>query len=507
MRRLALLLNLAALLAAAVLLGASPPASAVVPTGFAEVRVATGLVEPTTMAMAPDGRIFIGEQAGKIRVFQGGALLAAPFLNIAVDSNGERGLLGIAFDPNFAANQFVYVYYTVPGSPPHNRVSRFTASGNVVVPGSELSILDLENLSATNHNGGAIHFGPDGMLYVAVGENANGSNSQTLSNRLGKLLRIRSDGTIPTDNPFYLTASGANRSIWALGLRNPYTFNFLPGSSRMFINDVGQATWEEINDGIAGSNYGWPTTEGPTTNPNFRSPLYAYGHGSTPTTGCAITGGVFYKPSVAQFPSSYVGDYFFADFCTGWIRSYDPASTVVSGFASGIDGPVDLLVGAGGGLFYLARGSGSLVRITYGAGHGLGASYYNNENFTGTTVRRVDSTINFNWGTGSPAPGIGPDTFSVRWTGAVQVPADGTYQFYTQTDDGVRLWVDGVLIVDNFTRHAVTENSGAITLATGVRHSIRMDYFDSTSSAVAKLLWSGPTVSKAIIPNSALYVR
>jgi len=118
-------------------------------------------------------------------------------------------LLGVTFDPNFSANNFVYVYYTVPGSLAHNRVSRFTASGDVATPGSEFVLLNLNDLSsAGNHNGGAIHFGPDGKLYIAVGENANGSNSQTLSNLLGKMLRINSDGTIPTDNPFFNTATG-----------------------------------------------------------------------------------------------------------------------------------------------------------------------------------------------------------------------------------------------------------------------------------------------------------
>src|SRR5262249_58962823 len=129
-----------------------------------------------------------------------------------------------------AVNHWVYIYYTVPNSTAHNRVSRFTANGDVAVAGSEVVILDLNNLSsASNHNGGAIHFGPDGKLYVAAGENANSSNSQTLANLLGKILRINTDGSIPTDNPFYKTASGANRAIWAVGLRNPITLAFQPG--------------------------------------------------------------------------------------------------------------------------------------------------------------------------------------------------------------------------------------------------------------------------------------
>jgi len=339
--------------------------AATLPPGFTETSV-NGLSNPTAMELAPDGRIFVCEQGGALRVIKNGVLLSTPFLTVGVDSNGERGLLGIAFDPNFATNHFLYVYYTVPVTPRHNRVSRFTANGDVPVAGSEQVILELDNLSsATNHNGGAIHFGPDGKLYVAVGENANGSNSQTLTNRLGKVLRINSDGTIPADNPFFNTAAGANRSIWALGLRNPFTFAFQPGTGRLFINDVGEVTWEEINDGIAGSNYGWNITEGPTSDPRFRSPLFAYQHGSTATTGCAIAGGAFYNPATVQFPADFVGKYFFADLCSGWIRVFNPATGTASGFASNISNPVDLKVGADGSLYYLARGSSAVFRVQF----------------------------------------------------------------------------------------------------------------------------------------------
>src|SRR5262249_53879947 len=145
-----------------------------------------------------------------------------------VDDSGERGLLGIAFDPNFAVNSYVYVYYTV-AAPRHNRVSRFTASGDTAVAGSERVLLELDPLGGSLiHNGGAIHFGPDGYLYVAVGENGTAANAQNPGSRLGKILRIGADGSIPTSNPFYTTTAGANRAIWALGLRNPFTFAFQP---------------------------------------------------------------------------------------------------------------------------------------------------------------------------------------------------------------------------------------------------------------------------------------
>ena len=354
-------------IAASLTFVASRATAAALPPGFVETQFGGNLPgSPTAMAFAPDGRLFVCLQAGQLLVIKNGSLLSTPFVTLTVDSSGERGLLGIAFDPNFTTNNYVYLYYTVSTSPIHNRVSRFTAAGDTAVPGSEAVILELDNLSAaTNHNGGAIHFGPDAKLYIGVGENGNGANSQTLSNLLGKMLRINADGTIPTDNPFYNTATGNNRAIWALGLRNPFTFAFQPGTTRLFINDVGQSTWEEINDGIAGSNYGWPTTEGPTSNPALRSPIYYYGHGTTSTTGCAIVGGAFYNPSVLQFPSSYIGKYFFADVCGGWIRVFDPTAGTATGFATGIVNPVDLHVGPDGALYYLARGSGGQVfRVT-----------------------------------------------------------------------------------------------------------------------------------------------
>src|SRR2546423_1488001 len=268
--------------------------AATLAAGFTEAQVGSNLGGATTaMAFAPDGRLFVCVKTGQLRVIKNGALLATPFVSLSVDSSGERGLLGVTFDPNFSSNQFLYLYYTTNTSPIHNRISRFTANGDVAASGSEVVLVDLDNLSsAQNHNGGAIHFGPDAKLYAGVGENANSANAQTLNNRLGKVLRYNADGTIPADNPFFNTATGANRSIWALGLRNPFTFAFQPGTGRIFINDVGQDTWEEINEGIAGSNYGWPTCEGACspTNPNFRDPLFQYGHGTSSTTGCAIVG-------------------------------------------------------------------------------------------------------------------------------------------------------------------------------------------------------------------------
>ncbi len=366
------------LVAVVLLAGAAAVFGATLPPGFSEISW-SGMSQPTAMAIAPDGRIFVCQQTGALRVIKNGALLATPFVTMTVDPAGERGLLGVAFDPNFATNQYVYVYYTVPGSPPHNRISRLTADGDVAAVGSELPLLELNDLSAaTNHNGGAIHFGADGKLYAGVGENATPGNARVLTNLLGKLLRIGvpPDALIPTDNPFYDIATGDNRAIWALGLRNPFTFAVHPVTGRIFINDVGASTWEEINDGIAGSDYGWAICEGPylkdtTTpcgHPEFKDPFFYYSHSGG---ACSIAGGSFYDPSVPQFPAGYVGKYFFADYCAGWIRAVDPASgsPAATTFATGISNPVDVHVDAEGRLLYIARGEGKVYRVSY-AGSG-----------------------------------------------------------------------------------------------------------------------------------------
>ncbi|MDX6403062.1 MAG: hypothetical protein QOH70_517 [Blastocatellia bacterium] len=340
--------------------------AATLPLGFSEVQVAGGLTRAAAMEFAPDGRLFVCLQDGQLRVIKNSVLLTTPFLTVKVDSAGDRGLLGVAFDPNFSINNFVYIYYTVPSAPAHNRLSRFTANGDVAEANSEVVLLDLDDLTtSTAHNGGPIHFGPDGKLYVGVGFNENPSNSQTLDNLLGKILRLNADGSIPTDNPFYGAAKGNNRAIWSLGLRNPFAIAFQPGTGLMLINDVGDFTWEEINEGITGSNYGWPISEGPTSDPRFREPIFAYRHGSNSTTGCAIVGGTFYNPAANQFPTAYVGQYFFADYCSGWIRTLDLARGAASDFATGIVFPLDLKVGSDGSLYYLSRGASAVFKIQY----------------------------------------------------------------------------------------------------------------------------------------------
>jgi glucose/arabinose dehydrogenase len=337
------------------------------PAGFTRnPAYITSLTDATAFAQAPDGRLFVAKQTGEMRVVSNGVLLPTPFVTLTVDSNGERGLLGVAFHPNFAANQFVYAYYTTASGGIHNRISRFTANGDVMVPGSELPLVDLPALSATNHNGGAIHFGTDGKLYVGVGENANGANSQNLNSPLGKMLRFNDDGTIPGDNPFCITQGNLACAVWAYGLRNPFTFAVQPGTGRIHINDVGEGTWEEINLGAAGANYGWPGSEGPdNVSGSIAGPLFTYKHsaaappGSGPGgffVGNVIAGGTFY-PSTGNFPAPYRGNYFFADSGARFIGMIDLANgNATYSFGAVTGNPVDMLVANDGALLVLTRG-------------------------------------------------------------------------------------------------------------------------------------------------------
>ena len=335
-----------------------------------------GLTDATAFAQAPDGRIFVCEQGGKLRVVKNGALLATAFHSFSgVDSSGERGLIGVALHPNFASNGWVYVHYTTTDVATHNRVSRLVANGDVS-NGGEDALIDLPALSAvTNHNGGALHFGPDGKLYVAVGNNTNNALSPDLSSPLGKLLRFNDDGiTVPSDNPFVATQSGLARAIWAYGLRNPFTFAFQPGTGRMHINDVGEDTWEEIDVGSAGANYGWPSSEGPDhVSGGITGPLFAYKHsaasppGSGPGgffVGEVVAGGAFYPSSGGSFPAAYGGSYFFADYVYGWVGRLDGTNGWAAyAFAQLSGNPVDLLVGNDGALYVLQRTG--IARISY----------------------------------------------------------------------------------------------------------------------------------------------
>jgi len=335
--------------------------------GFTETVIADSLDSPVSMALAPDGRVFVCEQGGRLRVIRGGKLLARPFVTVPTQPIEEEGLLGVAFDPAFARTRHVFVTYTSYTPTRHNVIARFTASGDTALAGSEWIVYEFDTHAAHQHVGGALRFARDGMLYASSGECGDGSLSHSLASTAGKILRLKPDGSIPADNPFPAETRGRHGAIWARGFRNAFAFDVHPKSGRIFVNDVGGARFEEVDELERGRDYGWPSAEGPAGIPSLADPLYAYDHHH----GCCITGGAFYAPAHASFPAEWRDGYFFEDYCANEIRWLSPARPprVVRFGTTRIPGPVDVRVGADGALWYLARGN---TNPTGGAGSAWG---------------------------------------------------------------------------------------------------------------------------------------
>lgn len=304
-------------------------------------RVADGLEQPVFVTAAPGDarRLFVVEQTGRIRVIRDGQLLAEPFLDLSsqVSTGGERGLLGLAFHPGYVVNGWFFVHYT--DSSGDSRVVRYVVSSDpdVADSGAALEILSVDQ-PYTNHNGGMLAFGPfDGALYIGYGDGGGSGdpddNAQDLGTLLGTIVRIDVSLSVPSEpyripagNPFRGTPE-ASPEIWAYGLRNPWRFSFDLANGDLWVADVGQNSWEEVSvlpgNEPGGQNLGWPRTEGtrcfrPSTGCNttgLTRPVYEYAH----SDGCSVTGGYVYRGSAVP---SLRGRYLFADFCSGWVRSF-----------------------------------------------------------------------------------------------------------------------------------------------------------------------------------------
>ncbi|TMA71699.1 MAG: PKD domain-containing protein, partial [Deltaproteobacteria bacterium] len=410
------------------------PAQAALPPGFQRSTVVSGLSEPTVLEFAPDGRLFVGERGGRILTVENGSLLPLPLVQLAADTlNGERGLVGLALDPNFATNGYLYAYYTT--NEPRNRVGRLTVVGNTADPSSEVVIWQNPDLAADFHHGGTIHFGPDGALYIATGDQMVSANAQDLSNQHGKILRVARDGTIPPDNPF-VRVPGAQAPIWAYGLRNPFRFVFDPATGALWIGDVGgnvAESWEEVNRGVPGANYGWPNQEGRVCYVSdcsaYTFPVYAYQHNnpaySTDQVQASITLGPVYRASA--FPAAYQGALFFGDYANRWIRSlvFDAGGVVSADplFDSPPDAGtiVDLRVGPDGALYTVTIGVAFSGEADVGAVHRL-AFPGGGGNQPPVAVESADPrqgpaplTVPFT-SAGSTDPDSGPGALTFSWT-------------------------------------------------------------------------------------------
>ncbi len=398
-------------------------AATTVPPSFVQEIVASGFDAPTDMAFLPDGRMLVAEHAGLIKLTgPGGTTTTFLDLRSKVNNYGERGLIGIAVDPQFQQNGFVYAYYVYehdasnPTGPKTARLSRFLTVGDTANPASETVLLgtvpgdscasvtaDCIPSDFRDHHGGTIRFAADDTIFLSTGDGAtvhgvtpNALRSQNLDSLAGKILHVDRAGQGLPGNPFWTGSTADNRSkVWAYGFRNPFRFALRPSSGIPYVGDVGWDTTEEIDVARAGANFGWPCFEGTPRQPGYEpqsicQALYAQGPSAvtaplvewphTAGGGCAV-GGTFYTGT--QFPTEYQGAFFYADYAQHWIRYLrtGPAESLISGptdFATGAGSPVDLEIGPDGSLYYVSInidvsgnvvGTGEIGRIRYSAGN------------------------------------------------------------------------------------------------------------------------------------------
>jgi glucose/arabinose dehydrogenase len=307
------------------------------PIAVTLAQVASGLVFPLHLtAPAGDPRLFLVEKGGTIRIVQSGALLPTPFLDLSaqVSTGGEQGLLGLAFDPQYASNGRFVVHYTDLAGDTRVSLFRVSQDPNVADPASELAVLAVDQ-PFPNHNGGQVLFGPDGYLYVMLGDGGSagdpGDRGQSLADLLGSILRIQPLETggyaVPADNPF-AGMPDVRSEIWSYGLRNPWRVDIDPATGDFYVADVGQGQWEEVSVSTAaagagrGVNFGWRIMEGPDCfgtsscdQTELELPVVWYDHGR----GCSITGGFVYRGTAIP---ELQGHYFYSDYCSGFVRSF-----------------------------------------------------------------------------------------------------------------------------------------------------------------------------------------
>lgn len=503
------------------------------PSNFSDSLV-TAVSAPTATAFTPDGRLLITSQGGSLRVVKGGALLATAALAFnttaagsepKICQGGEQGLLGVAVDPAFASNRYVYLYYTARngsdcGSPNYtaanagdgtpegsysafnrkaNRVSRFvlgtTGNADLVDPATEVVLVDRMPARGTNHNAGDVHFGRDGLLYVSIGDGgtdyngaspgSGGGNDASRDKHVltGKILRVTRDGDVPTTNPFY--ANGARRcnvtgattvgqhceETFAWGLRNPFRFAMDPNASttRFYINDVGQGTYEEVNESQAGADYGWNCREGRHDNntggpcsprpAGMVDPVYEYNHsGAVPGTsvsGCAsITGGAFVPNGV--WPAAYDGTYLLADYVCGALfripGNGTPTGALPTAFA-----------------FASGLGNSSATSMQFGP-DGSGQALYYTTYATGGQIRKISYAS-----TGAPtvsalsaSPAAGTLPLDVTFTAAAvaNVPNGDPLKYFWNFGDGTSSSTTTATTVKRYT------TAGIFSASVSVRDSV-----------------------------------
>ena len=492
-----------------------------------------------------------------------------PLLNLdnQVITEGERGFLDIEFSPD---GKRLYVSYSAEPDGTSTIVS-YPYDGTKLDTSKPKVVLTVGDFAA-NHNGGDLEFGPDGFLYVAMGDGGGGGdpngNGQKKDSLLGKILRIDPEGAtgdqryaVPADNPF--ADGGGKPEVWSYGLRNPWRFSFDPTTKDLWIGDVGQDQWEEVDllpaskGGGKGANLGWNEMEGSHgfdggSNPDGGVlPVYEYKLHDRGT--CAVTGGVVYRGGPV---TDLEGAYVFGDSCQSLVRAIRVQDGKVTEDRV-FDGlKVEQLVSFGtdngGDVYAVGMGAGEIFRIDDptpsndpppappastttttappsdpattttapptdpaptttaappanipGDPGGLRAEYFDNADLTGKSQARVEPRVFLDI-EHAPLEGFGADTFSVRWTGELRVDAAGEYSLITSSDDGVRLWVDGKAVIDAWAPHTVRDDSVKLNLTAG-RHAIKVEYYDNEGVAFLKLSWAGPGIPREVIPGPNLY--
>jgi glucose/arabinose dehydrogenase len=385
--RLLALIALFGLIALAAPVRAQPVPAA----GFDVTVFQGGLSAPIAVAFLPDGRMLIAEKGGALKLRDTGGSVST-LITIGVCTDSEMGLLGVAVDPNFGSNGFIYLYRTdnsagcASATGRLNQVVRVTmGAGNTVNPSSLAVLLSGIRTDDGNHDGGVLRIGPDNKLYVGAGDSGNGDNqggpgsstnpySQDLNSLNGKVLRLNLDGTPPSDNPFF-NQVGKRGEIFAYGFRNPFRFSFDPGNGNLWVADVGDLTVEEIDIVTSGGNYGWPHCEGTLPsgceNPGDIDPIFTYPHSGGTSLGTCIIGGAFAGSAFGGFDN----DYFFGD-CTSHRlfhavpnASRDDIATP-SLFVDAADTPSDIVFGPDGALYYTAVDAGVVRRVAPSAAGG-----------------------------------------------------------------------------------------------------------------------------------------
>ena len=355
------------------------------PLALALQTVATGLDFPTFLtAPAGDARLFVVERTGRIRIVVDGNVLPQPFLDLHARTtiDGERGLLSMAFDPQYAGNGHFFVYFTdLDGNIAIERYTVSAADPNQADPLSSVPILSIPHPGFNNHNGGLLSFGPDGFLYAGTGDGGGAGdpsgNAQDTGVLLGKLLRIDVAASslqhaydIPASNPF-LNQAGKRAEIWAYGLRNPWRYAF--DTTLLYIADVGQDVREEVDvagAGQGGNNYGWNIMEGSAcynaascSQAGLTLPVLDYVHGTNDANGCAITGGYVYRGKAIP---ELAGTYLYSDFCGGWLKSFvyrDGAASDALDWGIGSVGNITSFGQDGQNELYMLSSGGGVYRI------------------------------------------------------------------------------------------------------------------------------------------------